>query len=270
MCFIYLFITLQYCIGFANESPIQVLCRIQGAWGWCTGMTQRDGMGREMGGGFRMGNTCTDWLLNGHFSHCSLHTLCAWVSDSTLHFRCACVHVGAWKRNLRPWEKHKLSLKSISDFCSASAKALWGIRENNFYSVQRHDCIRFLLLCNKLPHTCGLIQHSYAVSHFHSSEFQADLLVLCLGDRLAGFGIYLEALGKNVLVSSFRLLAEFSSMFLLSADLGLFSPTGDYSWPLLCALSMSAKEKLPHIEFSSSVWLPLLPKENALLLKDFC
>ena len=26
---------------------------------WCTGMTQRDGMGREEGGGFRMRNTCT-------------------------------------------------------------------------------------------------------------------------------------------------------------------------------------------------------------------
>ena len=29
-----------------------------GARGWCTGTTQRDGMGREVGGGFRMGNTC--------------------------------------------------------------------------------------------------------------------------------------------------------------------------------------------------------------------
>ena len=28
------------------------------AQGWCTGMTQMDGMGREVGGGFRMGNTC--------------------------------------------------------------------------------------------------------------------------------------------------------------------------------------------------------------------
>ena len=27
-------------------------------WGWCTGMTQRDGIGREEGGGFRMGNAC--------------------------------------------------------------------------------------------------------------------------------------------------------------------------------------------------------------------
>ena len=26
--------------------------------GWCTRMTQRDGMGREVGGGIRMGNTC--------------------------------------------------------------------------------------------------------------------------------------------------------------------------------------------------------------------
>ena len=32
---------------------------IQGAQGWCTGMTQRDRMRREVGGGFRMGNTCT-------------------------------------------------------------------------------------------------------------------------------------------------------------------------------------------------------------------
>ena len=31
---------------------------IQDAQGWCTGMTQRDGMGREVGGGFRIENTC--------------------------------------------------------------------------------------------------------------------------------------------------------------------------------------------------------------------
>ena len=30
----------------------------QGAQGWSTAMTLRDGMGRELGGGFRMGNTC--------------------------------------------------------------------------------------------------------------------------------------------------------------------------------------------------------------------
>jgi len=41
-----------------NELPVQVPCAILDAWGWCTGKTQRDGVGREEGGGFRMGNTC--------------------------------------------------------------------------------------------------------------------------------------------------------------------------------------------------------------------
>ena len=31
--------------------PVYVRCRIQHAWGWCTGMTQRDVVGREVGGG---------------------------------------------------------------------------------------------------------------------------------------------------------------------------------------------------------------------------
>ena len=31
--------------------------QILDAWGWCTGTTKRDGMGREEGEGFRMGNT---------------------------------------------------------------------------------------------------------------------------------------------------------------------------------------------------------------------
>ena len=36
----------------------QLISKIYNAWGWYTGTTQRDGMGREDGGGFRMGNTC--------------------------------------------------------------------------------------------------------------------------------------------------------------------------------------------------------------------
>ena len=42
-----------------NGSPVQVQCKGQGAWSWCPGMTQRDGMGREVGGRFRIGDTCT-------------------------------------------------------------------------------------------------------------------------------------------------------------------------------------------------------------------
>ena len=41
-----------------NKLPVQVQCMRQGAQGWGTGMTQRDGMAREEGGGFRMVNTC--------------------------------------------------------------------------------------------------------------------------------------------------------------------------------------------------------------------
>ena len=51
-------------ISYKNKSPVPVRCRIQAVWGWCTGMTQRDGMGREVHGEhlyrmFRMGNTST-------------------------------------------------------------------------------------------------------------------------------------------------------------------------------------------------------------------
>ena len=50
------FVKIKYHVW--NELPVQVRCTILDAWGWCTGMTQRDRMGWEEGGGFRMGNTC--------------------------------------------------------------------------------------------------------------------------------------------------------------------------------------------------------------------
>ena len=57
--------------GMFRENSIEtcILSRVQqitslgwmhetSAQGWCTGKTQRDGMGREAEGGIRMGNTC--------------------------------------------------------------------------------------------------------------------------------------------------------------------------------------------------------------------
>ena len=38
-----------------NESPVLVRCMILDALGWCIGMTQRDGMGREVEGGVQDG-----------------------------------------------------------------------------------------------------------------------------------------------------------------------------------------------------------------------
>ena len=45
-------------ISRSNMFAHTVSMPILDAWGWCTGMTQRDGMAGEAGGGFRMGNTC--------------------------------------------------------------------------------------------------------------------------------------------------------------------------------------------------------------------
>ena len=42
-----------------NRSPVQFQRMRQGAQGWCIGGTLRDGMRREVGRGFRMGNLCT-------------------------------------------------------------------------------------------------------------------------------------------------------------------------------------------------------------------
>ena len=36
---------------------------MQNAWGWCTGMTQRDGMGREVGGGSGLGTRVHPWQI---------------------------------------------------------------------------------------------------------------------------------------------------------------------------------------------------------------
>ena len=42
-----------------NRSPVQVWCMRQDTQSWCTGITLRDGMGREVGGGSGHGDTCT-------------------------------------------------------------------------------------------------------------------------------------------------------------------------------------------------------------------
>ena len=42
-----------------KQITVYVQCRIQHAWGWCTGMIQRDGVGWEVGEGFMFGSSCT-------------------------------------------------------------------------------------------------------------------------------------------------------------------------------------------------------------------
>ena len=51
-----------------SGSPIQVRCMRQGAQGWCTGMTLRDRMGREVGGGIQDGEHMYThgWVMTMH------------------------------------------------------------------------------------------------------------------------------------------------------------------------------------------------------------
>ena len=49
---------ISYMKRVASPGRCVILCTILDAWGWCNGTTQRYGLGREDGGGFRMGNTC--------------------------------------------------------------------------------------------------------------------------------------------------------------------------------------------------------------------
>ena len=73
---------------------------IQDPWGCCTGMTQRDGTGREVGGGFRMGNTCTPvadscWCVAEPIQYCKVISL--QLKSITLNFK-------KWKKiNFKKW-----------------------------------------------------------------------------------------------------------------------------------------------------------------------
>ena len=46
-------------ISHVKFDAVQVRCMKQGTQSRCTGTTQRGGMGREVGEGFGMGDTCT-------------------------------------------------------------------------------------------------------------------------------------------------------------------------------------------------------------------
>ena len=52
------------CYHMWNRSPVQVWCMRQGAQGRCTGMTQRDGMGREVEGSSGWGTQVNPWLIH--------------------------------------------------------------------------------------------------------------------------------------------------------------------------------------------------------------
>lgn len=80
-------------------------------------------------------------------------------------------------------------------------------------------CISFLLLSNKLSYVATMLFFFIIISEFCTSKVQVDSTRFsALGLHNAkinlsvGLGSYLEALGKNPLVSSFSWLAESTSL----------------------------------------------------------
>ena len=55
---------MRYHLTLIRMDIIKNRCMIQGAQGWCTGMTQRDGMGRELGGGSGWGAHVHPWQIH--------------------------------------------------------------------------------------------------------------------------------------------------------------------------------------------------------------
>ena len=45
-------------LAIINSAAMNIGVHVSHAWGWCMGMTQRDVVGREVGGGFMFGNAC--------------------------------------------------------------------------------------------------------------------------------------------------------------------------------------------------------------------
>ena len=108
-------ITLQYCSGFCHTltwishgftcilSSVKQIAspgwmHETSARDWCTGMTQRNGMGREVGGGFRMGNTCNSYVFSIVNSISTFQiSACSYVSGCTWLF----LNLGFYQKHLR-------------------------------------------------------------------------------------------------------------------------------------------------------------------------
>ena len=58
------FLLMSFSFFFNFITIIILLYNIVWVLSYITGMTQRDGMDREVGGGFRIGNTCTPWQIH--------------------------------------------------------------------------------------------------------------------------------------------------------------------------------------------------------------
>ena len=177
-----------------NRSPVQVQCMRKGAQGWCSGMTQRDGMGREVGGMFSMGNTCTPMVDSCQYVAKPLH-------KSTLSKSMRCT------KNCNTCSQHW-----STEWAQFFPMTMPDHRSHNpHFKSWMNLATKFCLICHihltshQLTTTSSSISTSPCLQgkHFHNQQEAKSAKVcqipkhglLCYGDKQTYF-----SLAKNVLI----------------------------------------------------------------------
>ena len=100
------------CYHMWNRSPVQVQCMRQGAQGWCTGITLRDGMGREVERGSGWGTHVHPWLI----------------------------HVNVWQEAPQYCKAISLRLKlKKREHLLLKNRVCWGIKDQYFYVIWKNQ-----------------------------------------------------------------------------------------------------------------------------------
>ena len=94
---------MKYIYHIWNELPVQVRCTILDAWGWCTGMTHRDGMGREEGSGW--GTHVYLWWIHFNIWQ-NQYNVVKFKNKIKFFKKCTSIHITGEKRERKDPRKY--------------------------------------------------------------------------------------------------------------------------------------------------------------------
>ena len=103
-----------------NRWPVQVWCMKQGTQSWCTGTTQRDGMGREVGWGSGWGTHVHPWLIHVNVwqklpQYCKIISLqLKYINIKKKHtLHTLKVRFSVLLNTIRKWKNRKISISNL-------------------------------------------------------------------------------------------------------------------------------------------------------------